>query len=180
MKYGIYLHINTAEDRSYAFKFKNPFNTTDHPLPGELLIIKEIIVGYKCLDNDTPAKIKVFNNETEVELLNNFYTFFSKLTLNEKKVEQYIIGYDLKRYIIPTLIKSLLLKHKIIKSYYELPEILKFKDTKPWEVTNIIDLKEELSFGAFHVPFEYVKHYMGYNGTTIEEELDFIINKLTI
>jgi len=179
MNYGIYIHIKTSEDRSYAFKFKNPFNT-DHPLPSELLIIKEIIIGYKFLGDDSVPKIKLFNEGTEQEILSEFYSFLCKLLNSDNKKTHFIIGYDLKRFILPSLIKAILLKYRIVQTYNELPEILKFKDTKPWDIYNLIDLKEELSFGAMHVPFEYVKHYLGDNSETIEDELNFIIYKLSI
>ena len=178
MNYGIYLHIHTLEDRTYAFKFKNPFNT-DHPMPSELVIINEIIVGYKNLDDDSEPKIKIISGENEKEKIQQFYSFLVKLLSQENK-NHFLIGYDIKKFILPTLLKALLLKYRIVENYNSLPSILKFKDLKPWDIKNIIDLKEELSFGAIHVPFEYVKHYLGFDSNEIEEELDFIIKKLTI
>lgn len=176
MVYGIYIQVHTREDRKTSFKFNNPFNL-DYPLPIELSVFTKIAVGYKDLESDTPAKIKIFENEDEKVLLEEFYSFFKKLTEQSKIAgDHFVLGYNIKKYILPAIIKGLLVKHKIINSYDELPNIIKVKHLKPWDNSYVIDLMDEFSLSGIPVPLDYVKHYLGFEGKTIEEELNFLID----
>ena len=178
MPNGIFIHINTIDNRQASFRFKETF-WTDNPMPIELSKIMQICVGFKSLYKPiSETKYKVFDiseyENDELKMITDFYSFLVKLI--EKDKSSLVLGYDIKRYILPSLLKLIVLKYNIVK-YEQLPAVIKIKDLKPWDPSSVIDIKDESSLGGYGVPFEYFKFFHSFEGTDIKDEVEFIISK---
>ncbi len=190
----IFLHLETSENRSATFKFREPF-ISDFPPPIELANISKIAVGFKPLGSkldDTKYKVFDINDYVDVvvsdagdttytpnefKMLSEFYSFFIKLQEQAKiKDDNFLIGYDIKKYILPSLLKLIITKHDIT-TYDKLPNFIKTKHLKPWDESRLIDIKDESSFGGNPVPFDYFKFFYSFVGTGVLDDLKFIIEK---
>jgi len=155
MSYGLYIHFNTKlKENAKYIKYDTMYET-----PIELCDITGIGIGYVNLvpGSDEP-KVKIIENENEELLLREFYEFFIKLIkkcANERE-PLFLIGYDIRKYIYPSILKKLINKYKIT-TYDELPPYVKFKDLKPWESGHLIDLKEESAIGGYTCNYDIFK-----------------------
>jgi hypothetical protein len=178
MPFGIFINIKTELNRDSSFRYNEVIPENNYVLPIEVSKLIEIGVGFKRLNTQEELKIKVFkisdyleNNKTEFDMLNDFYNMFN--ILNQKsliKNDMFLIGYDIKKYVLPSLLKLLIVKHKIVE-YKNLPEFIKIKDLKPWDTSNVIDIKDELSFGGYYVNFDYFKFFNNVKTNSMEDEL---------
>lgn len=178
MPFGIFVNIKTSLNRDSTFRYNEVIPENNYALPIEVSNLNEIAIGFKKLNSEDEMKIKVFkikdyidNSKTEIDMLKDFYNLF--LTLAKKsliKNDMYLVGYDIKKYVLPSLIKLLVVKYQITE-YNELPDFIKIKELKPWDVSNVIDIKDELSFGGYYVNLDYFKFFNNVLTDDIEDEL---------
>lgn len=179
MPFGIFVNIKTTLNRDSSFRFDDVMPDSDKIVPIEISTLTEIGIGFKKLNTQDELKIKVFkldeylnSDKTEYDMLKDFYNLF--ITLCNKSViknDMFLIGYDIKKYVLPSILKLLILKHNIVE-YENIPNFIKIKHLKPWEESNVIDLRDELNFGGYYVNLDYFKFFNDVKTNSIEDELN--------
>ena len=126
---------------SWKYKHRDEGFTTDKqykdlflekaPLYAEFGKIVCISFGY--IDANRSLVTMSLFGEDEKKILEDFITVLNKFT---KKSSRKICGFAIKQFDLPYIMRRLIINNLPV------PDSIDFSDSKPWELTHILDLKE--------------------------------------